>query len=68
VIGWNNSGLAEVPLRTDFLDGGVDVFYQRDDQEMISFGRNSSLWLPGIVHIGNLNAWLTTAEINPQAI
>jgi hypothetical protein len=63
VIGWNSSRLAEVPLRADFLNGGVNVFYQRDDQEMISFGRNSSLWSPGIIHIANLNSWLTTAEL-----
>jgi hypothetical protein len=50
VRGWNSSGLAEVPLSQNFTNYGVDVFYQRDDQRVIEFSRNSSIggWSAGM--------------------
>jgi len=49
VLGWNSSGLAEVPLSANFTTYGIDLLYQRDDQKLIDFARNSSVggWSTG---------------------
>jgi hypothetical protein len=46
--GWNGSGLAAVPLRQDYADGGVNLFYQRDDQKLLAYSGNISIgWSVG---------------------
>ena len=45
----SGGGLAVIPLQSNYPDGGVHVFYQRDDNTMVEIkGNTSAGWSTGM--------------------
>jgi len=40
IRGINGTSISEVPVRSDFVNGEIGIFYQRDDQKLYEYRRN----------------------------